>query len=239
MALAPFRAADHGARPAPESEETRERLRALGYVASGTGPVKTTYGAEDDPKRLIALDAEMEAVVGSYVAGDLPAALARARGSSAGDPACACRSSSSPTSSAKAGTSRPRSTRCGGPSSSTTGDDLAASLLGSSLVQAGRPAEALAALAPLAAKTPPDVEVLTVKALALARLGRTPEALATLAQASEVDPSNAMVAVHAARPASWRASARRPGRTSRPGARPEPDERPRSQLTGHDGRRER
>ena len=36
-ALAPFRAEDRGARPAPESEETRERLRALGYVASGPG----------------------------------------------------------------------------------------------------------------------------------------------------------------------------------------------------------
>jgi len=195
-ALAPFRAADRGARPAPESEETRERLRALGYVASGTGPVRAAYGEDDDPKRLIALDAEMEEVVGSYLAGDLPAALARARELVRRRPGMRLSLLQLAHLERESGHLEAAIDALRRALALEPGDDLAASLMGAYLVQAGRPGEALATLAPLAAKTPPDVEVLTVKALALARLGRTPEALATLAQAGEVDPSNAMVAVH-------------------------------------------
>ena len=77
--LAPLRAADRGARPAPESEETRERLRSPRLRGLRPGPGQGAYGEDDDPKRLIALDAQMEGVVGFYLAGDLPAALARAR----------------------------------------------------------------------------------------------------------------------------------------------------------------
>ena len=88
-----------------------------------------------------------------------------------------------------------------------------ASLLGAYLTQAGRPAEAVAVLEPLAASAARRRGALG-PALALARLGRAEEALATLARAREVDPSNAMVAWTSARFGSWRASARRRGRPS-------------------------
>jgi tetratricopeptide (TPR) repeat protein len=195
-ALAPFRAADRGARPAPESEETRERLRALGYVSGGPGEVKAAYGEDDDPKRLIALDTAMERVVGSYLAGDLPTALAQARELVRRRPGMRLALLQLAHLERESGDMEAAIEALKRALALDRGDDLAASLLGSYLVQAGRPAEALGALAPLAAKTPPDVEVLTVKALALARLGRTPEALATLEQAAKLDPSNAMVAVH-------------------------------------------
>jgi len=195
-ALAPFRAADPGARPAPESEETRERLRALGYVAPGGAPTKTAWGEDDDPKRLIALDAQMEGIVGSYLAGDLPAALARARELVRRRPGMRIALLQLAHLERESGHMDAAIEALRQALVLDPGDGLAASRLGSYLVQAGRPAEALAALAPLAPKAPPDVEVLTVKALALARLGRTPEAMATLAQAAQVDPSNAMVAVH-------------------------------------------
>jgi Flp pilus assembly protein TadD len=195
-ALAPFRAEDRGARPSPESAETRERLRALGYVASGPGPVKAAYGEDDDPKRLIALDAEMERVVGFYLKGELPAALAQARELVRRRPGMRLALLELAHLERESGNLEAAIVALKRALALAPRDDLTASLLGSYLVQAGRPAEALLALEPSAAKTPPDVEVLTVKALALARLGRTPEALATLARAAEVDPSNAMVAVH-------------------------------------------
>ncbi len=195
-ALAPFRAQDGGARAAPENAETRERLRALGYVSSGPGPVKAAYGEDDDPKRLIALDAEMERVVGFYLRGDLPAALAQARELVRRRPGMRLALLELAHLERESGNMEAAIGALEQALDLAPGDDLTASLLGSYLVQAGRPAEALGALEPSAAKTPPDVEVLTVKALALARLGRTPEALATLARAAEVDPSNGMVAVH-------------------------------------------
>jgi hypothetical protein len=58
-----------------------ERLRSLGYLASGagSGAALRRFGEDDDPKRLIGLDARLQEVVGLSIAGDLPAALARGR----------------------------------------------------------------------------------------------------------------------------------------------------------------
>jgi hypothetical protein len=55
-----------------EDESALERLRALGYVAGGDAPGKRAYTAEDDPKRLIDLDARMEEVVALYHSGTPP-----------------------------------------------------------------------------------------------------------------------------------------------------------------------
>jgi hypothetical protein len=54
--LARMRSADRGTSRTDESAETRERLRSLGY-ASASAPVKARYTQDDDPKRLIGLDA--------------------------------------------------------------------------------------------------------------------------------------------------------------------------------------
>ncbi len=77
--LEPFRSADRGIERGRESAETRERLRSLGYVSSvGTGVAKG-FDEEDDPKRLIALDALLQEVESFYLAGDLRTALDRCR----------------------------------------------------------------------------------------------------------------------------------------------------------------
>ncbi|HEY8147307.1 MAG TPA: sulfatase-like hydrolase/transferase, partial [Vicinamibacteria bacterium] len=76
--LAPLRSADRGIHRTPENAEARERLKSLGYV-SGAGPTPARYTEEDDPKRLIALDAMLQDVVRLYTAGDLRAALVRCR----------------------------------------------------------------------------------------------------------------------------------------------------------------
>ena len=63
-------------------------------------------------------------------------------------------------------------------------------MLGAYLTQAGRPGEAVKLLEPFARRENADIEVLTSRAIALAKLRRFDEALATLARASSEDPSN-------------------------------------------------
>ena len=83
LRLAEFRAqlslvreADRGLLRSEESTETRERLRALGYLAASSASAqKARYTDADDPKRLIRLDAEIQEVVRLYQAGDIGSAL--------------------------------------------------------------------------------------------------------------------------------------------------------------------
>jgi len=65
--------------PASASEETAAKLRSLGYLSGGTA-LRKSYGPEDDPKRLVDLDRQLQEIVGLYQAGKLPEAVALARG---------------------------------------------------------------------------------------------------------------------------------------------------------------
>ena len=60
------------------SGDEAARLRSLGYLAGSAGG-KTRFTAEDDPKRLVALDRQLHQVVDLYSRGDLAAAAALAR----------------------------------------------------------------------------------------------------------------------------------------------------------------
>ena len=67
-------------RPARESPETLERLRALGYVAAAEPPPpKQRFTADDDPKRLIELDAKTNHMLALYREGKLDEAIAVGR----------------------------------------------------------------------------------------------------------------------------------------------------------------
>ena len=72
--LTGIRAGEQPVRRGAEDSATRERLRALGYVAEG-GPsrAKARYTDDDDPKRLIALDTQASEVLRLDHAGDLSA----------------------------------------------------------------------------------------------------------------------------------------------------------------------
>jgi superkiller protein 3 len=60
------------------SPETAAQLRALGYVSS-SAPLEATFGAEDDPKRLIGLDRLIHQVVELYSLGKAKEAVTLAR----------------------------------------------------------------------------------------------------------------------------------------------------------------
>ena len=181
----------------PEEASTVERLRALGYAAASEPvPAKERYTEDDDPKRLIDLDARAGEVLRLYDAGDLEGALAlnrenirrrpdmplaylhqayllRARGDLEGAVEAA----------RKAVSLRPR-------------EEESAALLAVYLTQAGRPREAVDLLEPYAKASRPDLDLLTARGMGLSALGRREEALATFARARQADPSNPMVLVN-------------------------------------------
>src|SRR5260221_2338332 len=78
--LAGLRANDPGWGEAREDAAVRERLRSLGYVAAAAPKGARRYTDEDDPKTLIVLDGELQALIEQYQAGDLPGALRRGEG---------------------------------------------------------------------------------------------------------------------------------------------------------------
>jgi arylsulfatase A-like enzyme/Flp pilus assembly protein TadD len=174
----------------PESRETRERLRSLGYVAGNRSGARTAFTEADDPKRLIAFDARVQEIVSQYLAGDLQGALVLCRALLRERPDMpltlfhlALLERENGNLEAAIGALRK--------AIAIVPDDAAtAAMLGASLTQAGRPAEAVALLDPFARREHADLEVLTARALALAKLQRFDEALAALSRARTEDPSN-------------------------------------------------
>ena len=75
-----LRVRDRGVTPTQESPETLERLRALGYVASSQAtPPKERYTVDDDPKRLIDLDAKTNQMLTLFHEGRIDEAIAIGR----------------------------------------------------------------------------------------------------------------------------------------------------------------
>lgn len=63
------------AKSAGVRSEDAARLRSLGYLP-GSAPSKASYGPEDDPKRLVDLDAAIQDAVAQYQRGELDRAIA-------------------------------------------------------------------------------------------------------------------------------------------------------------------
>jgi arylsulfatase A-like enzyme/Flp pilus assembly protein TadD len=195
--LASLRSADRPIRRTGESAEALERLRSLGYLSGGAAvPAKVSYTEEDDPKRLIALDAVLQEVVGLYTAGDLKAALLRCQELVKRRPEMPISLLHLAHLERESG-DLPAAVDALQKALALNPDDTTTlSLLGAYLTQAGQAREAADRLEPAARRAEPDVEVLIARGLALAKLGRSPEALESLAKAREVDPANAMVLVN-------------------------------------------
>jgi Flp pilus assembly protein TadD len=191
-ALRTVRAADRGLSRSGESAETRERLRALGYIASaGPAPDKKKYTEDDDPKKLIGLDADVEEVVTLYEAGDPGSALLKAQQVVAARPTMALAQQylgflQRETGDIEGAVASLKRAVALGPE-----DGSVAALLGAYLTEAARPKEAVAVLRPYALGPSPDIEVLMVLGGALARIGQTKEAVATFEKALALDPTNA------------------------------------------------
>jgi len=180
-----------------ETSDTRERLRALGYVGGSTAAGEVRHTEADDPKRLIALDAMLQQALGAYLDGDLPGALARCRELVRLRPGMRVSLLELAQLERESGNLEAAVRALSQALALDPRDTVAAALLGAYLTQAGRPQSAVALLRPYAGEALPDVEVLTALALAEGRLGRTEQALAELDRARQLEPGNAMLLVEA------------------------------------------
>jgi len=188
--LARLRAADRSIARGDESAEARERLASLGY-ASATAPGRARYTQDDDPKRLIGLDAAVQEVVTLYQAGHLEAALARVKGVLEQRPDMPLALVHLAFLQREAGdlegaVATLRHSIAFHPEETDT-----AALLGAYLNEAGRAREAAAMLAVYADRKDPDLDVLMARGAALAQIGRTQDAIETFNRALAIDPSNA------------------------------------------------
>jgi len=194
--LARFRAADRGPQRSEESAETRERLRSLGYLSSAAPPVRKRYTADDDPKRLIALDAQIQDVIGRYASGDLPGALALSRDVVRRRPDMPLSLVHLAFLERETG-DLGEAVRAARQALALNPDDTdVVGLLAAYLNEAGQPRETLRLVEPYVERKDPDLDVLVARGVALAAIGRTPEALSAFERVRAIDPSNVMALVN-------------------------------------------
>jgi arylsulfatase A-like enzyme/tetratricopeptide (TPR) repeat protein len=191
--LAEIRASDRGPMGRAEDTDARERLRSLGYLGAGQ-PLRASYGEGDDPKRNMAFEKALDAVITSTLAGDHRAALAQCEALVRAHPRV-------PLGLRQLSFLRRQD------------GDLAGALfaarqavavdpgsveslveLGRLLDDLGRPQETVVLLAPRAAEPEVDLDVLLTYGVALAKTGRRDESLQALGRARTLDPSSALAA---------------------------------------------
>jgi arylsulfatase A-like enzyme/Tfp pilus assembly protein PilF len=189
--LAQLRAGDRGVARASESAETRERLRSLGYLA-GTAPRKTSYTEADDPKRLVALDREIDEVITRYQQGDLRGAIALGEEIVRRRPEMAVSLTHLAFLYNEAGDHVRAARTIGKALELNPSADDVASLLGAYLTEAGLGKEAVTRLEPYARKPQPDLDVLIAYGVALASSGRSGEALAAFERARTLDATSGL-----------------------------------------------
>jgi arylsulfatase A-like enzyme/Flp pilus assembly protein TadD len=195
--LGRIRAADRGpSRDVHEDAETRERLRALGYLAaSDTAPAKERYTEDDDPKRLIALDAELQAVDARRKTGDLAGALRQCEDVVKRRPTMPLALVQLSLLQREAGRLDEALTTAEKALALAPEDAQTASTVGSHLNDLGRFRESAELLDPYAARADPSLDVLLTRGAALAETRRTEEALASFRRALDLAPTSARILV--------------------------------------------
>ena len=192
--------------PATASEETAAKLRSLGYLSgSGASPPKA-YGPEDDPKRLVDLDRELQRIVQLYQEGKLRDSISLARSAMKKRPTMPVlyeflsyledQAGETPRAIATLEEARKRGYL----------DERLTTRLGLLYSQTGRTREGLEVLEPLAGSKNPD----SLNALGMARAtaGKTEAAIQAFQTALRIDPKNAvawqnigLTQLHGSRPA--------------------------------------
>jgi choline-sulfatase len=196
--LARARGADPGWAGGRESSEAVERLRSLGYLSGPAPAPKATFSEEDDPKRLIAVDAEVQSIITRYQAGDLPGALTLAHDVVRRHPTLRLARQHLGFLHRESGNLGAAVESLKAVVAQAPDDAEVAALLGVYLNEAGKARETLALLEPYADRADPDIDVLTALGVAFAQTGQPGRALATFERARQADPSHAMTLVNIA-----------------------------------------
>ncbi len=195
--LQTLRAADAGVKPTPEDPETLERLRALGYVAAArAAPPTQTYTEEDDPKRLVALDAKTNQMLELFHQGRLDEAIAVGREVIEARPDMDLAHLQLAYLERERGNLRAAIAAAQRAVELRPGDAESSALLGGYLTEAGRAREAAQFLAPWLERGTDDLDVLNALGIALASSGRPKQALSVLDRARAAHPTNTQVLVN-------------------------------------------
>lgn len=181
---------------ADETPEVRERLRALGYVAS-TAAARKAYSDADDPKRVIGIENTLQEIVGLYLEGRLQDAVSRARALVAARPDMRVALLQLAHLERESGDLPAAIAALRKSLAAHPGDSESASLLGAYLTAANQPRDAVDVLEPFAAAEDADVQVLVALSLAQARAGNVDGARKTVGRATAGDPSSANLLVTA------------------------------------------
>ena len=135
-----------------ETADVKERLRALGYVTSKPDSSRAQFTEADDPKRLIAIDSQLQEIVGLYLAGDREGALVRCRSLVQARPTMRVALLQLAHLERESGHILPAIAALRQALAIDAGDTEAASLLGAYLTSANRPLEAIGLLQPYASR---------------------------------------------------------------------------------------
>jgi len=173
---------------APSAEEAR-RLLSLGYL-SGSARQKSSYTEEDDPKRLVGLDAKLHRVIEQYQAGDLPGATQLARWILRERPSMAVGYEFLSFLLEQGGRGREAADVLRDAVRRELASEVMKVRLALILSESGSAEEALAVLAPLAQSRDPDPQNAT--GIALADAGRIPESVAVFEKLVAADPGDAL-----------------------------------------------
>ncbi len=169
------------------SAEAAARLRSLGYAVGSPGG-KAAYGPDDDPKRLIALDHQLQQVVDAYSRGRYEEAARLARAIVAARPDLAEGYEHLALALSRLERNGEAIQVLQGAVARGVAPPSLRHQLGLALSEAGRAKEAVAVLEPLAGSG--DAAALDALGIALSDAGRHADAAAVLARAAEGDPGN-------------------------------------------------
>jgi arylsulfatase A-like enzyme/tetratricopeptide (TPR) repeat protein len=171
-----------------ESAEDAAHLRSLGYLGS-SAPARTSYGPEDDPKRLVGLDKKIQQIIDRYSRGQVEEAVRLAREAVAERPGMPLGHSLLAQGLLESGRTTEaldvmRKARAQG-----TASDALLRQLGLTLAENGKEAEAIDVLRPVAATE--DTDAMNALALAYSEAGRQKDAWDLLQKVLQLDPDNA------------------------------------------------
>jgi arylsulfatase A-like enzyme len=174
---------------APVDPEVRQRLEALGYL-TGRAERKERYTEQDDPKRLIHLDADMQRAVGLYQHGRLREAMELYEGVLRKRPTMGVAYSYLAFLQHQAGDLEAAVATLKRAKALGVGSQEGQMLLAGYLTEAGRPEEAVQLLGPMLEQKDLDVDTLNVLGIALAGTGDTAKALECFERILRIDPHN-------------------------------------------------
>lgn len=169
------------------TSEEREALRSLGYLA-GSARSRESYGVEDDPKNLVALDHKMQNALGLYREGSFEEAARLAREVIDARPDMSVGYYHLGQILLEAGELAPAIEVLGEAYTRGVASDELIRQLALSLAQVGRAGEGVELLRPLAASGEPDL--LNALGVVLSEAGMQDEARSTLNRVFETDPRN-------------------------------------------------